>query len=123
MTIARQLRHIVLSRSICAGSALYGSRAEQAQINIGQLRVFNSLWAGYIRTVPFWRDAVRRGGLPKQFKCWQQFADLMPISTRARVRENAYAMYEETRRPDWWRTTGGSTAEPVQLPAWRSETR
>jgi phenylacetate-coenzyme A ligase PaaK-like adenylate-forming protein len=42
---------------------------------------------------------------------------------RATLRRKVSSVALAHERPDYWRTTGGTTAEPLQLPAWRSEDR
>jgi len=41
--------------------------------------------------------------------------------TRAEIKRAHEQFIDTSRRPDSWRTTGGSTAEPLRVPVWHSE--
>lgn len=86
-----------------------------------QLRCFNARWAEIRVTVPFYQDLAARMNLPREFRSWDQFREVMPTSNRQLVQRYTKEMSSQERGPDFLRTTGGSTGEPVQLPAWRSE--
>ncbi|MCX6967511.1 MAG: hypothetical protein NTZ46_06975 [Verrucomicrobia bacterium] len=51
-----------------------------------------------------------------------EFFESLPVADRSFVYENLSNLSDCTRPPDTFRTTGGSTAEPVSLPSWYSET-
>ncbi|MEP6937499.1 MAG: hypothetical protein ABI871_05460 [Chthoniobacterales bacterium] len=71
--------------------------------------------------MPFYAALVREGRAPKQFQSWDQFRATMPLLDRALVQERSDDLSDSSRTPDFVRTTGGSTAQPVQLPSWNSE--
>jgi phenylacetate-coenzyme A ligase PaaK-like adenylate-forming protein len=68
-------------------------------------------------------DAVATGRLPTRFASWEEFATRLPVATRAFVQKEGARLASAARAADWQRTTGGSTSEPVQLPAWHDERR
>ena len=72
--------------------------------------------------VPFYARLVVQKKAPTQFESWAQFLQALPVADRRFVQENLPLLSDSTRPPDTFRTTGGSTAQPVSLPAWRWET-
>jgi len=86
-----------------------------------QMNLFNESWARALATVPYYRDLAGRLALPAAFSSWDEFKHLVPESNRELVQQHTREMSSCARKADFYRTTGGSTAEPVQLPSWRSE--
>ena len=87
-----------------------------------QLARFNRCWAQMQKGVPFYARLVEQKKAPQQFDGWAQFLQTLPVADRKFVYENLPALRDCTRPPEAFRITGGSTAEPVSLPAWRCET-
>ena len=87
-----------------------------------QLARFNRCWMQMQKYVPFYARLVEQKKAPQQFDGWAQFLQVMPVADRKFVYENLPSLSDSTRPPDTFRTTGGSTAEPVSLPSWRWET-
>jgi phenylacetate-CoA ligase len=58
---------------------------------------------------------------PDRFTSWHEFRDMLPVIDRKTIQNNREALTSTARALDYWRTTGGSTAEPLQMPAWHSE--
>src|SRR5579859_955236 len=123
MTLAGTARSVLLSKALAARSSLYESGLGQTEIVRSQLRAFNERWNDYIRFVPFWRDAVTSGKLPERYSSWEEFAEIVPITTRGILRNSVKWMSDERGRPETFRITGGSTAEPLRLPARKNELR
>lgn len=86
-----------------------------------QLELLNREWARTLRDVPYYAQLRAERSLPEVFSSLEEFAASVPIARREDVQRNLAAMTSRGRRPEWLRITGGSTAAPVQLPAWRSE--
>jgi len=99
----------------------YSQNWTPSQIQDWQLNQFNQQWQIISRQVPYFANLAREKNLPVQFSCWQEFQTLMPLMDRKTVQNNREALTNQTKKPDWFRITGGSTSEPVQLPAWNSE--
>ena len=74
------------------------------------------------KTVPYYARLVGQNKAPRQFERWDQFLQSLPVADRRFVYENLPELADRSRPADTFRTTGGSTAEPVSLPAWSSET-
>jgi phenylacetate-coenzyme A ligase PaaK-like adenylate-forming protein len=85
-----------------------------------QLAQLNACWAEARRHVPYWRDA---GPLPDRFGRLEDFAAVVPETTRAVVQREGVRLSDPRRPADTWRMTGGSTSQPVRLPAWDAEFR
>jgi phenylacetate-CoA ligase len=47
----------------------------------------------------------------------------MPVVDRTTLKRDLDNISIKSTRPDYWRTTGGTSAEPLRLPAWHSEDR
>lgn len=87
-----------------------------------QLTRFNRCWDVIQRNVSFYAKLVDRKQAPRQFSDWGEFLDAVPVANRQFVYQNLPLLGDASRPPESFRTTGGSTAEPVSLPAWSSET-
>jgi len=64
---------------------------------------------------------IHDGRAPEQFDDWGQFLACIPVVNRSFVQKNLGYLTDKSRPPEFYRITGGSTAEPIQLPAWKSE--
>ncbi|MDD5350263.1 MAG: hypothetical protein PHQ12_08645 [Chthoniobacteraceae bacterium] len=87
-----------------------------------QLSRFNRCWEGIQRTVPFYARLVERRAAPRSFASWEDFAAALPVADRPFVYAHLPELADAARPAEGWRVTGGSSAEPVSLPAWRAET-
>lgn len=86
-----------------------------------QLERVNALWSEATRTVPYYRDLLRERHLPACFDSLGQYVTLVPPLTKDAFRNRDVPCWRQKPGPDSERITGGSTAEPVQLPTWRKE--
>jgi phenylacetate-CoA ligase len=84
-----------------------------------QLRALNARWAEAVATVERYRSLTAEGAAPTQFKSLEEYVSTVPVLTKAAVQTGSAS--RKRPRPDAVRKTGGSTAEPVQMPAYRSE--
>lgn len=112
----RRLRHQILDNR-----NFYEREWLVDEVKQWQLEQFNREWESIRRDVPYFQRLCQRKGLPSQFGSWQEFMETVPITNRRTIQDNRAIIASRIRRPDFWRTTGGSTAEPVQIPAWKSE--
>ena len=87
-----------------------------------QLARLNRQWERIQKYVPYYSGLVARRGAPMRFESWEQFLQALPVADRRFVYENLPQLSDFAQPPDGFRMTGGSTAEPVSLPAWDSET-
>lgn len=92
-----------------------------ARIAAYQLERINNLWGQASQNVPYYRNLVRKFGLPESFDSLQQYVTVMPPLTKDVFRDGNLRYWHRKPRPDSKRMTGGSTAMPIQIPAWRRE--
>lgn len=95
---------------------------EISEISDYQLTKFNKLWQNIQKNVPYYRQLIAKGEIPTTIKSWEDFNQL-PIVDRAFVKKNIEEFTDNTREPDSWVTTGGSTGTPLKYPSWKTESR
>jgi phenylacetate-coenzyme A ligase PaaK-like adenylate-forming protein len=121
MRIVRAARAAAYQRRIDAILKVRAEFGHPEERRAYQLRLFNEQWARTLATAPYYQDLARRLKLPVAFPSWDEFKQLVPQSSRELVQRRTREMSSRERKTDFFRTTGGSTAEPIQLPAWNSE--
>lgn len=121
MTLAGGLRARRYAPGIERIRALYAAEATPSARAAIQLEALNAEWARIVTEVPFYGRRRAEGSVPARFGSLEEFARSVPPTTRADVRAHLGEMTSRSRPAEFSRMTGGSTAEPVQLPAWTSE--
>jgi len=121
MTLAGALRARLYRDAIDRRAAEYEPRRPDAERAVIQLASLNREWARVVATTEHWGSLVAGGQLPQHFASLAEFASAVPTTTRQAVQRHGSAMASRSRPPDMVRMTGGSTAAPIQLPAWKSE--
>src|SRR5699024_9233163 len=91
------------------------------QIEQFQLQQFNALWTNIQENVPYYKELVENGEIPKEFDRIEEFTKF-PIVTRDYVNEHMKRFKNGSKEADSWGTTGGSTGNPLKFPKWSSET-
>lgn len=81
----------------------------------------NAVWKHATQTTPYWRQFKADTRLPDRFASTDEFVASVPVVTRATLKEHCAAMTSTSAPPDYYRVTGGSTAQPVRIPSWSSE--
>jgi phenylacetate-CoA ligase len=118
------LRHLRAHRTaqrVAEQRNFYGRGGDLSATLAWQLERFNEQWAALRAGVPFFRELGAQRALPERFASWDDFSSVVPIMSRADVRQAGEALYD-TRHPiGQWRSTGGSTGEPLRFPVWDSE--
>jgi phenylacetate-CoA ligase len=117
----RKVRARRLKRIAMGEAEFYSVSRSPAEIRDCQLMAFNDLWSGFAAQVPFFEALVRAGKAPKQFRSWDEFRDRVPIMERTLIQQSGRDLQDRSRPPNFVRTTGGSTSQPLQLPSWHSE--
>jgi phenylacetate-coenzyme A ligase PaaK-like adenylate-forming protein len=120
-TSVRRFRARRLYGAIDEQRNFYAATRSPQQIREWQLQKFNELWGVISEHVPFYTALARDGKAPIEFRSWEEFRETLPIADRAFVQSHGRELSDTSRPPDFVRTTGGSTAQPVQLPSWQSE--
>lgn len=121
MTWIGRIRERRLAGAIRAEAEGYAADVDRGARRAAQLDALNRAWADAVLRVPHWGDLVRAGDLPPRFDALEQFAERVPPTGRNEVSRLGDRLAAGGRPADFQRMTGGSTAEPVRLPAWRSE--
>lgn len=86
-----------------------------------QLLLLNRRWCSAVEHVRYYRELRDSRSVPARFESLEQFAATAPIIDRTDLRWDTARFVDQRRKHDWLRVTGGSTGEPLQLPAWRQE--
>ncbi|MBW7905787.1 MAG: hypothetical protein LC135_00225 [Phycisphaerae bacterium] len=121
MWLIRKVRDARMRAGIARRRAAHHAALDDAARRSRQLAAFNRLWPHICVDVPYYAGLARAHSLPREFVSWEQFAAALPVMTRDVVRREGARLHDTSRPPEWWRTTGGSSAQPLQLPAWESE--
>lgn len=86
-----------------------------------QLAAWNREWRRIRTNVPYFRQLVAAKRIPDKFESWEEFRATVPAMTRATVQQERTNLQSTERPHEFERITGGSTAQPLQMPAWNSE--
>ena len=109
------------NRELRQRSRAYEQPVERAiQLN-WQLRSLNACWKRICNNVPHYSYLLRSNRVPRTLRSIEEFVSSVPVTTRSTVQSHLAEMSDRTRKPDFWRMTGGTTSEPIQIPAWNSE--
>lgn len=123
MYCIRALRARCLRNLIAAGRRAHEAPLDDAGRHAHQLNRFNELWPQIRKSVPFYADLASQNRLPDRFSCWQDVIAAMPVVDRNLIKREGARLFSTAAPPQWHRITGGSTAQPLQLPSWVSEKR
>ena len=88
-----------------------------------QLAAFNRQWQGLVTRVPYWSSLKTERGLPEHFDTWEQVRSGLPVLERSDLRTRVRELCDPRHPPCQWRSTGGSTGEPLRVPVSRGEIR
>src|SRR5881628_1397688 len=108
-------------RALAEQRDFYQYRWTPDDVRNWQREQFNLQWQTIRREVPYYRRLCEQSELPGSFSTWSEFQQKMPFIDRKTVHTARDALMSDKRAPDYMRTTGGSTAEPVQIPSWKTE--
>ncbi len=121
MTLLGSFRAHFETRARDARASLYAAARSDAERYAAQLGLLNAAWQETAAAIPYFARLRERGALPARFESLGEFAARVPPMTRASLQRDLGLLTHPRRKPDRMRITGGSTAEPVQIPAWSSE--
>lgn len=121
MTLAGRFRARRITPLQSARAKDYAESIAPAESRRLQLETFNRLWSGQLLKRPYFGGLAEKFSLPEAFSSWEEFAERMPVTTKSDIQQFREEMTGPGSIPDLWKMTGGSTAEPLQLPAWQSE--
>lgn len=121
MSVIGKLRAHRLRPLIHNQKQFYDRDWSPVDIRAWQLDQFNEQWQSIQQNVPYFARIARERSLPERFDSWMQFRKELPVVNRETVQNHRTELTSTEQPPDFQRVTGGSTAEPVQIPAWSSE--
>ena len=121
MKLISAVRRRRMAGDIEARVAAYASDLPSQAIAQIQLELLNREWARTVKRIPFYSKLVDANAAPGEFESLEHFFAVAPMANRSLIHQHAAGMCDPSRGPDSWRITGGSTSQPVQLPAWREE--
>ena len=121
VTVAGRLRHWRYRRDIDHRRGIHALGSSDAGARAIQLTRLNQEWTRTLGSSPYFARLRSDRNLPYRFESLEQFVEQVPPTTRADVQANRAEIQCRGAKPDYFRTTGGSTAQPLQLPAWNSE--
>jgi phenylacetate-CoA ligase len=123
VTIGATLQARRLRLLVDAEREFYESRAgwSMDDVRAWQVERFNELWSGWIRRIPFYREAFERGGVSTSFRDWNSIREQLPLTGKPELRASGAARVDPSRRVGYVVSTGGTTSEPVSIPSWQSE--
>ena len=119
--IPRLLRARSLEASLADEQQFYGRVWTTETMRAWQLDQFNSEWSAIRSHVPYYAELSAKAHLPEKFASWTEFSTLLPRMDRKTVQSQRQRLTDPRGRVGFYRYSGASTAEPVQLPAWNSE--
>jgi phenylacetate-CoA ligase len=121
VTIAGRARALLGASAIRARARAYADPATDGEREATQLRLLNQEWRRVVLDVPYYASLRADRGLSDRFESFEEFVTSVPATTRALVQKDGLSRTSVSRHPDLMRMTGGSTAEPIQIPGWKSE--
>mgnify|MGYP001184538376 CR=1 FL=1 len=121
MKIVRHTREYLLRARVRERAKIYDEERSLEQIQSIQLALLNKEWNRLVDDVPYYSKLIREKGLPKEFRSIEEFMAAVPITSRAIIKKHISEMTSRSKKADFYRITGGTTAEPIQIPAWREE--
>lgn len=84
-----------------------------------QLNALNLRWNEAVNSIEHWSTLFSRGIVPRHFSSLEEYIKSVPLMTKADIQSGQ--MSYKHPRPNTFRITGGSTAEPIQVPSWKDE--
>jgi len=121
MRLIRAMRDRRIRGSFKSMEELYRDSHPSGDVRRLQLERFNDLWQRVSEDSPFYAALTRESNLPRRFDSWEEFSNSIPTTSRSDLKVNVDRIALAHARPDYWRISGGTSAEPLRLPAWRHE--
>ena len=121
LDLLRFLRNRQFSKLLADQSQFYDQDWTADSILQWQLCQFNQLWQNIYLNVSGFRDLKRNHSLPENFSSWSEFSESLPIMDKHTLQTHRQQFTDSHKKIDYWRSTGGSTGEPIQIPSWNSE--
>jgi phenylacetate-coenzyme A ligase PaaK-like adenylate-forming protein len=107
-----------LERRIAEYEPIYG--APLAEVEAEQLARLNAAWSESLGRSPWARALQKRLSLPDVFASWAAFEAAVPVQRKPDLKAVVAAETGEVPGAAW-RSTGGTTAEPLRFPVFQAE--
>lgn len=120
MSLLGFLRRARLEGTLAPYRLAYSQDTED--VSAAQLRAFNAAWGESLSRSPWARAQRDRLQLPERFADWDDYEARVPIQRKPDLRRDLVEVGPSPEKV-LWRSTGGSTAEPMKFPVLPSETR
>ena len=121
MSLISFIRTLLLRNGINSRALVYAKPYKDSEIRAIQLALWNAEWERVRNQVPYYQRLSQENKLPSQFSTWEEFIETVPVTSRTVVKDNTSVMISTGQPPNFMRITGGTTAEPIQMPSWKSE--
>jgi len=121
MQLIQSLRERRHRKAISALQKFHDSEWDPLAVRRIQLQLFNNVWKIASNRSQYYANLKMGGHVPEQFRSWDEFSETMPLLRRDELKRELKSIAFVNATPDCYRTTGGTSSEPIQLPAWRSE--
>jgi phenylacetate-coenzyme A ligase PaaK-like adenylate-forming protein len=92
---------------------------EHGTVGSFQLDALNASWQDATQTIDHYRGLLASGAAPRRFTSLDEYIDTVPVLTKQMVQQGGVS--RKWPKPDMFRITGGSTSQPIQMPAYKSE--
>lgn len=99
----------------------YAVRPDERERCRIQLALLNEQWQLITRESPYFQELSVERGLPSEFATLEEFSERVPAMNRATVQRAGSRLWNGSKPSEFQRITGGSTSQPIQMPAWNSE--
>ncbi len=120
--LIKNIRQYSLAKQVNETSCFYESGWDVDKIAEYQLNSLNKIWYSAIKNVPYYREIKISHELPEKFTSLDQFRSVVPFLDKPAIISSGDRLSNSTKTPDLYMSTGGSTAEPIKVPVWNSET-
>ncbi len=121
MKIIRTLRARHLKRLLPDQRAFYNRTWTPTEIRHWQLARLNVQWPAICRHTAYFRRLQQARQIPNAFDNWERFQETVPILDRETIQNQSTHLMNPVHPVHQWRTTGGSTAQPLCMPVCKSE--
>lgn len=121
MHLIRALYRHRLKRSLSDQQAFYRRTWTPDTIRHWQLDQLNAQWPSVCRHVPYFHHLQQTHQLPNHFGSWRMFQETVPVLDRSIIQNQGDQLISQVHPVHQWRTTGGSTAQPLRLPVGKCE--
>jgi phenylacetate-CoA ligase len=86
-----------------------------------QLRMVNKIWKYSIENISYYKKVYALGRIPSMFRTIEEYSNTVPFLDKTIIKNNQHQIFDHRQKHDLMRITSGSTGQPIQMPAWKSE--